>query len=154
MASSGLLTSCAMEAASRPTAASFSDSKSCCSTQRLVRLRVDQLDLGLAVRLGGRSEGGDEARQLDGVGADGGRGVGGERVPLLEEEFGAAVKKDEVAARVADDDGVAHVLDNQIEAVALAARLRFGLLQLREVACQFLVRLAQVRHVAEDGDQP
>ena len=71
----------------------------------------------------------------------------------MKEKFRTAIEEDEIAARIADDNRVADVFDDEIKTVALAACFRLSLLQLGEVARQFFIRFAQVCHVAEDRDE-
>src|SRR5205085_6593540 len=78
---------------------------------------------------------------------------GGDARALFEHDLRAAVEEYELARRVADGDGVADVLQYEVEAVALAPRLSLGLLKLDEVSRQFFVRASKVCHVAEDGDE-
>ncbi len=117
------------------------------------RRGVDQLDLGLAPRLRARGERRDERGELDRVIAHGAQRAMRHPVALLEEQLGALVEEDELARGVADGDGLADVFEDQVEAVALAPRLRLGLLELDEVARQLVVGAAEVGHVAEDGDE-
>src|SRR5215204_963056 len=106
--------------------------------ERARRLGVNEFYLGLPPRLRARGERRDERGELDRVVAHGAQRALGHLVALLKEQFRPLVKEDELARGVADGDGLADVFEYQVEAVALAPRLGFGLLELDEVARQLL----------------
>ena len=69
-----------------------------------------------------------------------------------EQPFGRLVHQRGRAGRVGDDNRVGHRVDNQIQSIALRARLHLGHPQLTVILFDFLAGAAQIADIPQNGD--